>query len=270
MEEIPGLGREVEQILRRTRGLFDLSGRVALVVGGASGLGLAIAAGLAAHGAAVAVADRDREGAEAVATALAGEAGGAIASHLDVLDGPSIATAIEAVLDWGGKLDVAFNVAGINDRRSALDLDVESFKRVLAVDLIGLYACSRAIGARMVAAGGGSLVNVASIFGHVAAPNQAAYAASKGGVLQLTKVLAQEWAPHGVRVNALSPAHVRTPLAAPVLDDPDLGAWVRSRIARGEPGEPWEIVGPAVFLAAEASSFITGASLVVDGGWLAG
>jgi len=263
---------EVTGLAAQAAGLFDLSGRTAVTVGGASGLGAAISAGLAVHGAAVAVADLDEARATEVAEAIA-EATGArtTALALDVRDEASVEAGIAAAAGWGGSLDVAFNLAGINDRRPVLELEREAYERVLDVNLLGLYACCRAEGRLMTAqADGGRIVNVASIFGHVAAANQAAYASSKGGVVQLTKVLAHEWAKANVQINALCPAHIRTPLAVPVLDDEQTGAWVRSRILRGEAGEPWEIIGPALFLASRAASFVNGSSLIVDGGWIAG
>jgi NAD(P)-dependent dehydrogenase (short-subunit alcohol dehydrogenase family) len=254
----------------RARTLFDLRERSALVVGGASGLGAAIACGLAANGARVVVADRDEAGAGELAEGLRERGAAAIATRLDVREEPTISTALDATVAWAGGVDIAFNLAAINDRRPALELSVADFQRVIDVNLIGTYACARLIGERMVAQGHGKLINVASIFGHVAASNQSAYAASKGAVIQLTRVLAHEWAPHNVQVNALSPAHIRTPLSAPVLDDPRTAEWVSGRILRGTAGETWEIMGPALFLASDASSFMTGGSLIVDGGWLAG
>ncbi|MCW3101313.1 MAG: family oxidoreductase [Chthonomonadaceae bacterium] len=261
----------VRELVAASRGLFDLRGRVALVVGGAEGLGQAIACGLAMSGAKVAIADLDGELARDTAERIAGATSAATTSlTLDVRDEQRVDEVVGAAAEWGGSLDIAFNLAGINDRRPALELGLADFTRVLDVNLMGLYSCCRAIGRRMVPQGRGKLINVASIFGHVAARDQAAYAASKGGVVQLSRVLAHEWAEHGIQVNSLSPAHIRTRLAAPVLDDPATSAWVGSRILRGEPGEPWEIIGPALFLAGDASNFVTGTSLVVDGGWLAG
>lgn len=261
---------ELRTALERSAGLFDLTGRTALVVGGASGLGTAIGCGLAVHGARVAVADLSLEGSERVSEEIRRAGYEACPFEVDVRESDRIDAVVDAVAEWGGSLDITFNVAGINDRKPALELEPEAFEKVLSVNLDGLYACARAAGRVMVPQGRGKVINVASTFGHVAARNQAAYAASKGGVIQLTKVLAHEWAEHGIQVNALSPGHIRTPLSRPVLDDPVTGRWVAERMLRGKAGEPWEVIGPAIFLASEASNFVTGTSLAVDGGWLAG
>lgn len=263
-------GGEIQTLIGRSSNLFDLTGRVALVVGGASGLGAAISCGLAVHGARVAIADLDEERAGRVASEIRDAGHDTHSLKADVRRPLEVEAAVNGVVEWGGSLDIVFNVAGVADRRPVLDVEPEAFRQVLAVNLDGLYACARAAGRVMVSQRWGKLINVASIFGHVAAPNYAAYCASKGGVIQLTKVLAHEWAEHNVQVNALSPAHIRTPLAQPSFDNPVTARWISERILRGKPGEPWEIIGPAVFLASDASNFVTGTSLVVDGGWLAG
>ena len=174
-----------------------------------------------------------------------------------------------AAVDGLGRLDIAFNVPGINVRKPALELTPEEFRRIVDVNLIGVFHCARAVGAWMVAQGGGRMVNVASIYGHVGLEGQVAYAATKHAVVGLTRVLALEWAPHNVRVNALAPGYVHTDLTGPLVADAPRYQALVGRTPQARFAEPWEIVGPALFLVSDASTFVTGSSLVVDGGWTA-
>ncbi|GLW98290.1 SDR family oxidoreductase [Microtetraspora sp. NBRC 16547] len=260
----------LQEISSRMSRAFDVSGQRVLLVGGASGLGEAMACGFSTLGARVAVADVNLEKAEGLASVLNHMGGEVSAWQLDVQKTDDVASRIAEIAKSLGGLDTAVNLAGINDRRPALDLDSAAFSRILAVNLEGVYACARAEGAVMTQAGSGSIINISSIYAFAPAQNQAPYAASKGGVLSLTRVLANEWATKGVRVNALVPGPILTPLSrANLVDDPDTRAWMEARIMRHRAGEPSEIVGPAVFLASDAASFVTGVGLPVDGGWLA-
>ncbi len=247
--------------------LFDLSGRVALVTGASRGLGRAMALGLAKAGADLALCARDRD-ALASARAEAERCGvRAETFGIDVTSRQSVREAVAAVIARMGRIDVLLNDAGINIRKPALEYGEEEWDRVLDTNLKGYFLVSQAVGAHMVAKGGGKIINVASILSSVGMREQLPYASSKGGVAQMTKVLAIEWAPHHVTVNAIAPGFFETPLTAAVLEDQERRRLICERTPMGRWGQPEELEGTAVYLASRASDYVTGQILYVDGGW---
>lgn len=249
--------------------LFRLDGRVAVVVGGGGGLGRAIARGLAEAGAAVAVADVAGERAGAAADAIAAGGGRAVAIETDVTSRPSLERlAAEAELRLG-PADVLVNSAGVTRRGPAADFAEADWDRIVAVNLTGVFAACQVFGRGMIARGRGSIVSLASIAGHIGLPGTVPYCATKGGVVMLTRALAVEWAPHGVRVNAIAPSWFETDMGDMIHREPDYAARAMSRVPLARMGQPDELIGAAVYLAADASAMVTGHVLAVDGGVLA-
>ena len=247
--------------------LFDLSGRVALITGASKGLGRAMAMGLAKAGAELALCARDAAGLRE--TRAAAEALGVRAETfaMDVLCRESIRQAVDAVVASFGKVDVLVNNAGVNVRKTTLDLSEEEWDRVLDTNLKGYFLVAQAVAPHMIRRKSGKVIHISSIFGTVGMNNQLAYACSKGGINQMTKVMAIEWAPHNVHVNAIGPTYFETPLVATLRNDPERFRFINERTPMGRWGQPEELEGTVVFLASRASDFITGQTIYVDGGW---
>lgn len=249
--------------------LFDLTGRVAAVVGAGSGIGEAVAVGCAVHGARVACLDLDEPRAGAVAGRIAAAGGAAEAAQVDVRDPRSVDAAFDRLLQAHGRLDIVVATPGVNVRKPLLAYSEDEFDRVVAVNLKGNFHVLRAAGRIMVPARRGSIILVASIRARMVEPGQSVYAATKAGIVQLVRTAAAEFGPAGVRVNALAPGIVATPLTEPIRRHPD---WARAYAAKtvfGRWASPEEMVGPVVFLASDAASYVTGTVLYVDGGWTA-
>ena len=245
---------------------FRLDGKRALVAGASSGIGLACAAALAEAGANVALVARREGELQAVAEAIRAAGGRASAHRLDITD--LYATA--ELVQHEGPFDVLVNAAGLARHAPAVETRPEDYDAAMGLNLRAAYFLTREVAKGLIAAGKpGSLVNVSSQMGHVGGPERAVYCASKHALEGMTKAMAIEWGPHGIRVNTLCPTFIRTPLAARTLDDPERRAWVLSKIKLGRVGEVEDLMGPVVFLASDASALVTGTALLVDGGWTA-
>lgn len=249
--------------------LFDLTGRVALVTGAGRGLGRSMALALAAAGADVAGTARTESELISLQKEVEGLGRRAFSVTADATDEGSVEAAVASVIERLGRIDVLVNNAGINVRKPVLELAAAEFERVIATNLEGYFLYARAVGRHMVERGSGKVINISSIMGSVALPGQAAYASSKGGIEQLTRVMALEWAKAGVQVNSLGPTYFETELTRPLFDDPERNAFISGRTPMGRWGQPHELAGAVIFLASAASDFITGQTLLVDGGWTA-
>jgi NAD(P)-dependent dehydrogenase (short-subunit alcohol dehydrogenase family) len=247
--------------------LFGLEGEVALVTGGAGGIGAAVSRLLIEAGARVAIADCDLAAAQSVAQNLGGEAAQAV--EMDVTDPDQVARSVEQVVRRFGSLSILVNNAGVSIRKSAFDLSIAEWGKVLDVNLKGAFLCARAAAEPMLARGAGAVVNVASIMGLSGGtyPNPS-YQASKGALVNLTRALAVEWAPT-IRVNAVAPTWVRTGFIGPLLNDASAMERVRSITPMQRIAEPEEVAAAVLFLCSPASSMTTGHILAVDGGFLA-
>jgi NAD(P)-dependent dehydrogenase (short-subunit alcohol dehydrogenase family) len=251
------------------RDLFRLDERVAVVTGGGSGLGAAMAKGLAQAGATAVVVDIDEEGSAATVAAIESAGGRAVAMRCDVTVSESVNGLADRVVDELGRADVLVNSAGTAFRAPAEEFPEDRFDAIIALNLKGSYLPCQAFGRKMLAAGSGSIINVASIGGLVAYPHASAYLASKGGVVQITHGLALEWIDRGVRVNAIAPGLFDSPLTRARAQESSVTSdFIMARTLRGRLGLPRELVGAAIFLAGDASSLVTGHVLPVDDGYL--
>jgi 2-deoxy-D-gluconate 3-dehydrogenase len=248
--------------------LFDLTGRVAVVTGGNGGIGLGMAKGLAAAGAAVALAARNAEKGEAAVAELAASGPGSAFIALDVADEGSCRAMIEATLARFGRLDILVNNAGTSVRKPPESYTAAEWHAVLDTNLTGALFCSQAAYPAMKEKGGGKIINIGSMYSIFGTSYGAAYAASKGGLVQLTKSLAIAWAKDNIQVNAVLPGWIDTELTQGARRHvPDLHDRVLDRTPAGRWGIPEDLAGIAVFLAAPASDFVTGAAIPVDGGY---
>jgi 2-deoxy-D-gluconate 3-dehydrogenase len=247
---------------------FDLSGRVALVTGGNGGIGLGMAEGMAAAGATIVIAARNRDKSQAALAGLArhGSQGGFVA--IDVADPDSCRRAVSDTVERFGRLDILVNNAGMSVRKPPEDYSDTEWRNVIETNLTGAFVCSQAAFAPMQRQGGGKIINIGSMMSIFGAGYAVAYAASKGAIVQMTKSLAVSWAKHNIQVNAVLPGWIDTELTQRAREQVDgLHDRVLRRTPAGRWGVPHDLAGIAVFLAAPASDFVTGAAIPVDGGF---
>jgi gluconate 5-dehydrogenase len=246
---------------------FDLGGRVALVTGGGTGLGFAIAQGLGRAGARVVISGRRMARLESALESLTGEGIAAFARPFDVTDRDQVRNAVAAIERNVGSVEILVNNAGMNVRAPLADYKDEDWHAVLATNLDGPYHVTRAVLPGMKARRAGKIVNVCSLASDLGRPNIVPYAVTKGGLKQFTRALAVELAPDNIQVNGIAPGFFRTEINQALVDDAQFSAWVERRTPAGRWGRESEIAGAAVFLASDAASYVTGAIVPVDGGF---
>lgn len=251
------------------RKLFDLSGRIALVTGSAQGIGLALARGLAEAGARLVLNDVLQDRLDAAVTSLRADGYVADGILFDVTDEAQVEAGVADVEARVGHIEILVNNAGIQHRAPLEDFPKDAWDRLLAVNVTGAFLVGRAVARRMIPRGHGKIVNVSSIQGELARPTIAPYTATKGAVNNLTKGMCTDWARHGIQVNAIGPGYFITELTRPLADDPAFDGWVRARTPAARWGDTFELIGAVVFLASDASSFVNGQVIYVDGGMLA-
>jgi NAD(P)-dependent dehydrogenase (short-subunit alcohol dehydrogenase family) len=248
-------------------GIFDLTDNVAIVTGGAQGLGLTMARYLAAFGAHVVIADLNEVGAKETAEEIAAAGVKTLGVGMDVTSLDDISRMVKIVKEELGRIDILVNSAGINIREMALDVTEEHWDKILDVNLKGLFFTSQAVARVMKERNYGKVVNISSHMAKIALPLRAAYCSSKGGVAQLTKELAIEWAPYNITVNTIAPSFFVTPMNEPLFADEKMSRFISENTPVGRPGDPEELGGAVIFLSSPASSFVTGHMLLVDGGF---
>lgn len=247
-------------------GLFDLSGRVALVTGSSQGIGFALAQGMASHGARVILNGRDKDRLKQASDRLT-KAGLPCASiAFDVTDAAGVAGAVAYCEDEVGPLDILVNNAGMQYRAPLEDFPPEKFEQIMRTNVTSVFLVGQAVAKRMIGRKSGKIINICSVMSALARPSIAPYTASKGAIANLTKGMATDWAKYGININGIAPGYFKTELNSGLIADKDFTAWLEKRTPMGRWGELEELVGAAVFLASKASSFVNGHILYVDGG----
>ena len=248
--------------------LFDLTGKTALITGSGRGLGFAYAEGFGACGATVVVNDIDAERAEQAAVKLRDQGISAHAVPFDVTDSGAIATAVAHVEATVGGIDILINNAGVQHRRPLEEFPEKDWRWVIETNLMAPFLVTQAVVKGMIERKAGKIINICSLTSEVGRATIAPYTTAKGGLKMLTKQMAVEWAKHNIQANAIGPGYFATEMNTALIEDAEFDAWVKGRTPAGRWGEPGELVGAAIFLASEASNFVNGQVIYVDGGFL--
>ncbi len=251
-------------------GMFSLEGKKALVTGGNTGIGLGISVGLARAGAAVAISGRNKESCDVALETLKTYDTGCGAFTFDLADSEGIPGFYSKVAEAMGGIDILVNNAGMQCRGRADEIALDDFNEILKVNLTAPYVLSQCFAREHIDnKTPGSIIMIASLMSEAARPTTSPYTATKGGIRQLVRALAVDWADFGIRVNGIGPGYIQTGMTQPLVDKPEFDAWVKKRTPLGRWGNPSDFEGASVYLASEASRFVTGQILYVDGGWLA-
>ncbi|MDX3928357.1 MAG: SDR family oxidoreductase [Shinella sp.] len=246
--------------------LFDLSGRRALITGSGQGIGLALAEGLAAHGAAVVLNGRSQDKLAEAVRLLADKGIKADISAFDVTDPDAVRTEVDRIEAEIGPIDILVNNAGMQFRTPLEEFPAQKWEELLRTNVSSVFHVGQAVARHMIRRGRGKIVNIASVQSELARPGIAPYTATKGAVRNLTRGMCADWARHGLQINAIAPGYFKTPLNQALVADSKFSGWLEARTPAGRWGDVSELVGAAVFLAGDASSFVNGHTLYVDGG----
>ncbi|NVM03269.1 MAG: SDR family oxidoreductase [Candidatus Helarchaeota archaeon] len=247
---------------------FSLKGKTAIVTGSSYGLGRAMACGLAEAGADIVAVSRKLNNLEMVKSEIENVGRKVLTVECDVSKLAQVKNLVNRTIDMFGRIDILVNSAGITIREEAIKYTERDWDKVVDINLKGVFLCCREVGKIMIKQGKGKIINIASLMSFIGGITIPAYAASKGGVSQLTKALSNEWAKYNVNVNAIAPGYFKTPLTQSLIENPERYNEITSRIPMNRWGNPEDLKGAAVFLASDASDYITGHILVVDGGWM--
>jgi gluconate 5-dehydrogenase len=249
--------------------LFSLEGRLALVTGSGQGIGFALARGLAEHGASVVLNGRDRARIDSAVEKLRDAGFKMHASVFDVTDFQAVNADVARIEAEIGAIDILVNNAGIQFRAPLEDFPEEQWERLFKTNVSGAFHAGKAVARHMIPRGKGKIINIGSVQSELARPNIAPYTATKGAIRNLTRGMCTDWAKHGLQINAIAPGYFRTEMNQALVDNPEFSAWLEKRTPAGRWGNVDELIGAAVFLASDASSFVNGHTLYVDGGMTA-
>ncbi len=261
-----GFKPHVVAVIMKDKGLFDLTDKITMITGGGSGIGRRVAEAFAEYGAKSIIADIDQKAAERVASEINAKGGKAIAHRVDVTQPGEVQGMVNVALDSFGRIDVLFNNAGISIRGPAESFSLEDWNQVIAANLTGMFICAQTVGKVMIKQKGGKIINTASVSAQLGHPGNVAYAAAKHGVVGMTRVMAVEWATYGVSVNCIGPGVIETPLTLKALEDPKKYQELVSKVPMGRLGKPEDLIGAVIFLASQASNYVTGQTIYIEGG----